>query len=217
MVKVFPVIIFFILLVSVSLALNTSKRPINRCIHRTHSLNKRLFGTSMKSEKDNVLLDPPTTSSSNNVIPPSLTYSLTYPLTMFFNKNNDNMLVRYGILAMVPVLWGTYTPIVKGLYSSIDPNAAPPPVLFNLFSFIVSFLVLSSTKLKSNNSINEIKINEIKAGAELGLYLFAGSFIQIIGIQQTSATRASILVLTHSLPRPVTHLLTHSLTLFRSN
>jgi len=81
MVKVFPVIIFFILILSVSFALNTSKLPRNRCHNRTHSLIKRLFGTSMKSEKDNVLLDPPTTSSSNNVVPPHSTYSLTYSLT----------------------------------------------------------------------------------------------------------------------------------------
>jgi hypothetical protein len=43
------------------------------------------------------------------------------------------------------------------------------------------------------------------------LYLFAGSFIQILGIQRTSATRASILVLTHSLTHSPTYSLTHQL------
>ena len=134
-------------------------------------------------------------------------YIFTFIHSYSLKEYNDNIIVRYGILAMVPILWGTYTPIVKGLYSSIDQIAAPPPVLFNLFSFIVSFSVLSSTKFTTSKMV-DIKTSEIKAGIELGMYLFIGSFIQILGIQQTSATRASILVLTHSHPY-FTHLISH--------
>ena len=193
--------------------IRTASRSVGRCRHSAQQFHHRLLGVvkselESEIETENRLLDTSSISgdNENNVILTRCIHIHTHSLAYSLKEYNDNIIVRYGILAMVPILWGTYTPIVKGLYSSIDQIAAPPPVLFNLFSFIISFFALSSTKLNNNNSkMIDIKTNEIKAGIELGIYLFAGSFIQIIGIQQTSATRASILVLTHSLTHSFTH------------
>ncbi len=195
--------------------IRTASRSVGRCRYSAQQFHHRLLGTSVKSETENRSLDTSSISGdnrNNNVILNRYIHSHTHSLTYSLKEYNDNIIVRYGILAMVPILWGAYTPIVKGLYSSIDQIAAPPPVLFNLFSFIISFFVLSSTKRNNNNSkMIDIKTNEIKAGIELGMYLFAGSFIQIVGIQQTSATRASILVLTHLFTHSLTHSHSHSL------
>ena len=133
------------------------------------------------------------------------------------------MFKDYAILAIVPIVWGSYSPLVKGLYSAVEV-IAPPPLIFNLMSYFVSFSALSLAKYVSSRSQVEVdKLDpsvsvsvasaisaddsssssivaskaislEWKAGVELGLWLFLGSTVQISGIQLTSAIRAAILV-----------------------
>jgi drug/metabolite transporter (DMT)-like permease len=123
------------------------------------------------------------------------------------------VLKDYAILAIVPLVWGSYSPLVKGLYSAAEV-VAPPPLIFNLLSYFVSASALTVVQYMSSwskNSKNElITANKVvaasepdsvkglslewTAGIELGLWLFLGSTVQISGIQLTTAIRAAILV-----------------------
>ena len=47
----------------------------------------------------------------------------------------------YSALFFAPVLWGSYSPMIKGLYSTPGMHA-PPPLMFDFISTIVSFSTL---------------------------------------------------------------------------
>jgi len=123
------------------------------------------------------------------------------------------------ILSLVPIIWGAYSPVVKGLYSA--PNVvAPPPLVFNLLSYLVSLTALtiarywtatprekSGSLLENNNIANSIPSItaglEWKGGVELGLWLFLGSTVQITGIKSTTAISAALLVQTTTVLVPL--------------
>lgn len=113
------------------------------------------------------------------------------------------------ILALVPVIWGAYSPVVKGLYSA--PNVvAPPPLVFNLMSYIVSLAALTvASKVGTNKGPDKREVEtlnsgvEWRGGVELGLWLFLGSTVQITGIQTTTAISAAILVQTTTILVPL--------------
>jgi len=155
---------------------------------------------AMKSDEGaKVVLSPAKClEESNSVSPPSVEP---------FNKN-------ILALLLVPVVWGTYSPLVKGMYSTAGV-LAPPGLLFNLASYSVSLFTLTSAsklflgyqptrgkgggeedeeKFVSNIPFSFANKNEWRAGIELGLWLFLGSSLQVMGIQHTTATRAAILV-----------------------
>jgi drug/metabolite transporter (DMT)-like permease len=138
--------------------------------------------------------------------------------------------IRILALGMVPLLWGTYSPVVKTLYNTA--SIPPPAIVFNVMSHFVCFSIMSSIPfiLDSAQSINssgavkdstsskellpldvgaaqdlELEASTVstpkqvtssieRIGAELGTWLFLGSTIQVLGIQETSATRAGVLV-----------------------
>ena len=130
------------------------------------------------------------------------------------SSNSSPLVLKdYAILAIVPLVWGSYSPLVKGLYSAAEV-IAPPPLIFNLMSYFISTSALtvakyfssssekgreldsdlaSSSTAPQNESINRFSL-EWRAGVELGLWLFLGSTVQISGIQSTTAIRAAILV-----------------------
>lgn len=114
-------------------------------------------------------------------------------------------------LLLVPVVWGSYSPVVKSIYNNAD--LIPPPVLiFNLGSYLVSLTTLlvasivadsvrqNSSESWSTGDVEKVEEqqasggNEASIGAELGMYLFAGSTLQVAGIQQVSAIKAAVLV-----------------------
>lgn len=104
-------------------------------------------------------------------------------------------------LLLVPVVWGSYSPVVKSIYNNVD--LIPPPVLvFNLSSYLVSLstlLLVSIITTKFGEELQqkedqELTGNEARIGAELGMYLFIGSTLQVFGIQQVSAMKAAVLV-----------------------
>jgi drug/metabolite transporter (DMT)-like permease len=120
-------------------------------------------------------------------------------------KDRAQDVKNYLILSLVPAIWGSYSPVVKGLYSS-PGIVAPPPLIFNLMSYLVSLVTLSTASSISEKSrgigsaedgaigATGISKTEWRAGLELGLFLFLGSTIQILGIQSTSAISAAVLV-----------------------
>lgn len=105
----------------------------------------------------------------------------------------------YALVTLVPIVWGTYSPLIKYIYSG-SPDVTPPTLMFNALSYVVSFSVLSLASRftpSSNSSTNEQnlpKSNLISAGAELGLYLFLGSTMQLQGLQGTSPVKAGVIV-----------------------
>ncbi len=105
-------------------------------------------------------------------------------------------------LFVVPLVWGTYSPIVKSVYSN-STVLAPPVLIFNILSYLVSFSslllagVVGSTTNTNEESItadSEDENLERRVGIELGMYLFAGSTLQVFGITQVSAMKAAVLV-----------------------
>ena len=177
------------------------KSCINRIInHDKSSLYNIRSKSSLSLNIDNKIskITNPSTIIDNDIIS---------------NKNNNNnhnkvepLFQDYIILCIVPLIWGTYSPLIKYLYSNAN-ILAPPPLLFNLLSYIVSFstltLVSSSSKSSSLTSssvkdsikpFSNISLLEWQSGIQLGMLLFLGATIQIMGIQGTLATRAAILV-----------------------
>jgi len=124
---------------------------------------------------------------------------------IYRGKENSSRAWSVAAALTVPIIWGTYSPVVKSIYSNAEV-LAPPPILFNFLTYMVSFLTLNlAQKLffpGKNAVVGSSKHEqttfssplELKAGAELGLWLFFGSTVQIMGIQSTSADRAAILV-----------------------
>ena len=115
---------------------------------------------------------------------------------------SSSSILPYAALAIVPIIWGTYTPVVKSLFALDIP---PPGLIFNFLSYTVSFLSLSSATwiLSSSNNGDNVEIEtsassssqvSIIGGFELGMWLFLGSSAQVMGIQSTTAIKASILV-----------------------
>ena len=114
------------------------------------------------------------------------------------------------VLALVPIIWGSYGPVVKGLYAAPDV-VAPPPLVFNLLSYVVSFAALTAARqlrgpvgaADARSGDNGRGTADWRGGVELGLWLFFGSTVQITGIQQTTAINAAILVQTTTILVPL--------------
>ena len=134
--------------------------------------------------------------------------------TVLADQDATKNLKDYAILAIVPIVWGSYSPLVKGLYSAAEV-IAPPPLIFNLLSYFVSSVALAvagyianaSKGTKGDTEVSSTNLNvestdivkkgfslEWTAGIELGFWLFLGSTVQISGIQLTTAIRAAIIV-----------------------
>jgi len=89
--------------------------------------------------------------------------------------------LQVAALAAVPVVWGTYGASVKAMYGLAHP---PPEVLFNTLCYVVSSsTLLAGAALAAGNGADEAEAKltptSLRAGAELGLYLFVGSTLQV--------------------------------------
>ncbi|KAJ8601866.1 hypothetical protein CTAYLR_002680 [Chrysophaeum taylorii] len=95
---------------------------------------------------------------------------------------------RLATLVSVPVVWGTYAPIVRYVY---EVPAPPPPLLFSAAYYVVALATLSTAASLTRRHPGE---DADRAGAELGGYLFLGNFAQVLGLQSTTANAAAFLV-----------------------
>ena len=111
-------------------------------------------------------------------------------------KQKPNLLPLF----LVPLVWGTYSPIVKSMYNN---STVSPVLIFNILSYLVSFSsllladVVGSTTKTNEESItadSEDENLEPRVGIELGMYLFAGSTLQVLGITQVPAMKSAVLV-----------------------
>jgi hypothetical protein len=102
-----------------------------------------------------------------------------------------------GLLALgtVPIVWGSYVPVVRGLYE-IDPPI--PGFVFSTAYFAVAavssfgLLAWQNTRKDEDATLtpqvsedeNKFPFRSVLAGAELGFYLFLGNSLQVIGYVQ---------------------------------
>jgi drug/metabolite transporter (DMT)-like permease len=105
---------------------------------------------------------------------------------------------RIAALLAVPLLWGTFTPVLKVLLK--DKNH-PPALLTNLLSHSIGAIMLSNLWLLQSITLSSCPAAEpksrqqsVRASAELGLYLFFGQLTQLLGLKSTSVTTNAILV-----------------------
>lgn len=115
------------------------------------------------------------------------------------------------ILGSVPAMWGSYGIAVKLIFA----NASyVPDTVVNLTTYFLAYASLVAVRrvasdrrasLKEQEScLGDSAIHEprrraqrgvlMAAGAELGTYLFLGSFLQLLALEHTSASRSAVLV-----------------------
>ena len=110
-------------------------------------------------------------------------------------------MLRWAALLSVPLLWGTFTPVMKGL---LDQRRPPPVILTNLVSHAVGTLALGvlwvvealprRSCMPEDFGATASRWRMVAASCELGVYLFFGQLLQLIGLGGTSATSNAILV-----------------------
>ena len=109
---------------------------------------------------------------------------------------------RIAALVAVPIAWGTYSPAVEFAYAL--PHTPPPQALsFAFVAVSAASLQLASALAPPEQPLEPTDENSdappddalrLRAGAELGLWLFLGSNIQLLGLQLTDAARAGFIV-----------------------
>ena len=99
------------------------------------------------------------------------------------------------ILLTVPLAWGTYTPVVKQLFS-YDPPV--PALLFSSSYYLVAYVALSVVSLVASSSSSSSNPQKPKPptgpALELATYLFLANLLQLAGLLSTTATRAAFTV-----------------------
>ncbi|CAM9288585.1 unnamed protein product [Discosporangium mesarthrocarpum] len=124
------------------------------------------------------------------------------------------------VLSTVPLVWGTYAPSVKYLYDSSIGDGSPPGLIFNLGCYLVSALTLTAASsikdrakkgpverlqgaiastdgVKGGSPLTAAAMKKgdaLRAGLELGGWLFLASTVQVWGLGLTSASSAAFLV-----------------------
>ena len=146
---------------------------------------------------------------SSQIDPIALEENLLESNNVKNNKNDDADepgVLNLIVLASVPLAWGTYSPVVKSLYTTAE--VPPPGIIFNSISYAVSACTLASLAFLTKNGRKKLNISDEEAeieenekqrmtligGIQLGTLLFFGSNIQVLGIQSTSASKAGVLV-----------------------
>lgn len=104
-------------------------------------------------------------------------------------ESSSNITIENALLInSVPFLWGSYGPVTEILYE-IDPTLPIP--LLNLFAYIAALGSLVAAQIfrpSSNNS------SSFLPAFELGSYLYFASWLNLISLKLTSASRAAFLV-----------------------
>lgn len=104
-------------------------------------------------------------------------------------------LVGIAVLLTVPLVWGTYNPVVKFLYTLQPPV---PGLIFSAAYYIVAAVTLwgiLAFLFKQQQPASESNKNTAwRGGIELGSYLFIGNLLQVSALQTIPADRAGFLV-----------------------
>lgn len=134
--------------------------------------------------------------------------SLPTPASTTTSQSSPQSNLGLGILFTVPIMWGTYNPVVKYLYGLETPV---PGLVFSAGYFWVGATTLwilqaifSDRKNDEVSSPGATSINgsdgpsnpglQWQCGFELGTYLFMGALLQVWGLRTVPADRASFLI-----------------------
>lgn len=112
-----------------------------------------------------------------------------------------------SLLYVVPFLWGSFAPSVRFLFAQ-HPHQDPAffnseRLLLSTFAyfpiFIAEFRMLTDQSRKEESSTTNSddgvgRFAFFPAGIELGIYVFLSNIAQVLGLEQTSASRAAFLV-----------------------
>jgi hypothetical protein len=126
-------------------------------------------------------------------------------LSVSLNQRQDEALSLPGlfVLATVPLVWGTYVPIVRLLYE-IDPPI--PGYIFSAAYFGISAVTTTvlanlfakndhpSRRPSDDNTNLSTDQTQTLAGLELGSWIFMGNTLQLLGLETVSSDRAGFLV-----------------------
>lgn len=126
-----------------------------------------------------------TSSETTNVENSGNTGSVTFQLfgrTIGINP-------RFALL-LVPFLWGSLPPVYK---LRLKLPWALTAAVFNASRLLLSFMFLAPTAIRDVRSKSSDTPNLLGAGAELGLWTFLASTLQLLGVRYTSASRAAFL------------------------
>jgi drug/metabolite transporter (DMT)-like permease len=175
-------------------------------------------GVHAKSDDDDLRHAFSAPSSLSRGAAPALQTEEEAGLVRFSIMDRNFAIPGRYLLYCVPILWGTFGPAVRLLFAA-DPH--PGPSLFNTERLLLSNLVYApilfaevsairtgwgnrkTTSETSTTAIAEDSSNDdppvdallsVKAGLELGAYVFCANVAQVIGLQSTSASRAAFLV-----------------------
>ncbi|KAL7566760.1 hypothetical protein ACA910_017807 [Epithemia clementina (nom. ined.)] len=124
-------------------------------------------------------------------------------------QDNDERNSRQGVLILltVPVAWATYEPAVRYVYALDHPV---PGFLFSFSYFLVASIALvlltawTSHTTTTTSAVNTTSLDNLlpssyqkwptKEGVELGIYLFIGNSLQLLGLQTVPADKAAFLL-----------------------
>lgn len=103
------------------------------------------------------------------------------------------------VLATVPIVWGSYAPVVKSMYD-LDPPV--PGFVFSASYLAVAALSSLAILYSSSEEQPQIIIDDddddasfpVEAGLELGLYTFLANSLQVVGLETVSSDRAGFLI-----------------------
>lgn len=166
-----------------------------------------------RNDFDSRTEEPPSSTNGNDLHskPPQQDSALS--------PRPDNISISLGLfsgsipsrwlLYSVPFLWGSFGPAVRLLFSQ---DTHPDPSIFNTERLLLSTLVyvpvlvaeFAAFRKRDTTAADPDKsFRFVTAGAELGLYVFFANVAQVIGLQQTSASRAAFLVQLQTVIVPV--------------
>jgi drug/metabolite transporter (DMT)-like permease len=138
--------------------------------------------------------------------PESSSISSTSDKDDVIRVSDDERRLGAWVLLTVPFAWGTFEPAVRYVYA-IEPPV--PGFVFSVGYYLVAavtlalLVVISSIIHKNDESTNELTplgtaaLNTslpIRGGAELGVYLFLGNALQVLGLKTVPSDRAAFLL-----------------------
>ena len=154
--------------------------------------------------KRNLASITPTCTPTLSSLQSKLTLSAS-PYDNLPGRSEDDSSRRRGLLVLltVPFAWGSFEPATKYIYS-MDPPV--PGFLFSLAYYSVAaislFVATAVSSLKKGNDLVQDTPQQpqrddswpIRGGIELGLYLFVGNALQVLGLRTVPADRAAFLL-----------------------
>jgi drug/metabolite transporter (DMT)-like permease len=176
----------------------TCQCPVTVVPH--HSASPPPFATTSRTMRASVLPEQPD---------PALDHRVEPDLAISASNLSRREIETAALLAVVPMLWGSYGVAVKLFFDALP---GVPVSVLNLSGYamsVVSLLVVrltvdrkqASPTAKVDNAQGEGScardaswLATYVSAAELGAYLFFGSYAQLVGLELTSASRSALLV-----------------------